>query len=291
MTEIWFHVWGCRGGRNVHGSRIGQLTSCYSLRAGADLYVLDGGRGLGALAEAVLRGIAELRGVERVHVLVTHAHVDHWEGLRDAAWLWTTNNGLAVTVLGPGEAIDAIRRGYEPPSFVPLDVLAQGMLATFAYREVAANASITLPGATLATVELHHYSGIAPAARHLDTLGFHLTVDGGGPRIAYLCDHEPIAATRMLEDTLLAKSDLALVDANYGELSEHAFGHGSLAYAAELAGRHPGTAIVATHHGPMRTDDAIEASFARHGVAHPNLSMARDGLRARWDGTRFVVVS
>ncbi|MEO6774392.1 MAG: MBL fold metallo-hydrolase [Kofleriaceae bacterium] len=289
MPEIWFHVWGCRGGRNVHGSRIGELTSCYSLRVGVDLYVFDAGRGLGVLAEAVRRGDDELRGIERVHVLVTHAHLDHWEGLRDAAWLWTPNNGLALTVFGPGEAIDAIRRGYEAPSFVPLDVLAHGTLASFTYQEVAANASIAIPGATLATVELHHYSGIAPAARYLDTLGYHLALDGGGPRLAYLCDHEPTPATHALEDALLAKSELALVDANYGELSEHAFGHGSLAYAAQLASRQPRTSVVATHHGPTRTDDAIEAGFARHGAAHANLSIAREGQRARWDGTRFVV--
>ena len=53
VTDIRFQVWGSRGGRNTHGSRIGNLTSCYSLRAGEDVFVFDAGRGLLVLAEAV----------------------------------------------------------------------------------------------------------------------------------------------------------------------------------------------------------------------------------------------
>ena len=280
MEGIEFQVWGCRGGRNAYRSRIGDLTSCYAVRAGADLYVLDAGRGLGALADAVIRG--DLGAVARVHVLVTHAHLDHWEGLKDAAWMWTPKNRLALTVLGPAEALAAIRRGLEPPSFVPLDVLARGTLGSLAYVEVAAGAELALPGAAVSAVALHHYSGMGADRRDLETLGYRVAVDGG-PRIAYLCDHEPTPATRAAEDALCASADLALVDANYGELGEHAFGHGSLAYAGEVAARHPGTWILATHHGPGRTDDAIEAGLARHGAERPNLAIARDGLRARWD--------
>lgn len=277
---IAVRVWGCRGGRNVHGSRIGELTSCYSVQYDEELYVFDAGRGLGVLADAVLR---EGR-IARVHLLVTHAHLDHWEGLRDAAWFWTKNR-LAVTLFGPAEALDAIRRGHAPPSFVALDVLAHGTLASLASIELVAGATHALPGATLATHALHHYSGVAPERRHLDTLGFHLAI-AGGPRIAYLCDHEPTSETRTLETTLLETSDLAFVDANYGEVAEHAFGHGSLAHAGELARRHPQTLVLATHHGPTRGDDAIEEGAARHACA--NLAIARDGMVLRWDGTRFT---
>ncbi len=281
VTEL--EIWGCRGGRNAHGSRIGNLTSCYALRIGPDLFVFDAGRGLGALAETVVREGE----VTRVHVFVTHAHVDHWEGVKDAAWMWAPNNGIALSLVGPAEAIAAIRRGHEPPAFVALDVLALGTLASIAYVEIAAGATLALPGATLATVALHHYSGMDPDRRHLDTLGYELALDGG-PRVAYLCDHEPTPATRATEDALLATADLALVDANYGELADHAFGHGSLAYAAELARRHPHAFVLATHHGPTRTDAAIEDGARRHAV--DNLAIARDGLRVRWDDAtrRFV---
>lgn len=279
LSAIRFVIWGTRGGRNTHGSRVGNLTSCYSLRAGNDLYVLDAGRGLLVLADAVLRD-NDLRGIQRVHVLVTHAHMDHWEGLKDAAWMWTRDNGISLDVLGPGEALDAIRRAHEPPSFVPLEVLGLGTLARFAYVELAADATHVLPGAVVRTFALHHYSGMWAERRYLRTLGYELSIDGG-PTVAYLSDHEPTDATRATEDALVASSQIALVDANYGEVHEHAFGHGSVEYAAMLARRHPGVRVLATHHGPLRTDDEIDATFARH--ATPNLAVAVEGTSLTWD--------
>lgn len=285
LNEIRFQIWGSRGGRNTYGSRIGNLTSCYSVRAGEDLYVFDAGRGLLPLADAVVRGA--IPGVKRVHVLVTHGHMDHWEGLKDATWMWARSNGLALDVIGPAEALDAIRAAHSPPSFVPLEALAMGTVAQFQYVELAANATHTLPGATLRTVELHHYSGMSPHRRYLETVGFQLALDGG-PTVAYLSDHEPTDATRAVEDSVVGASQLALIDANYGGIHEHAFGHGSVEYAAALARRHPGVQLVAAHHGPLRTDEAIEASFAQHGA--PNLRVATEGLSLTWDpgSSKFV---
>ncbi len=288
MTEIRFQIWGCRGGRNTHGSRIGNLTSCYSLRVGAELFVFDAGRGLSALADAVFDD-ASMRGVSRIHVLVTHAHMDHWEGLKDATWLWRQNNGLELTLIGPAEALDVIRRAHEPPSFVPLEVLGERTLARLTFVEIAANAQLALPGAALRAVALHHYSGVAPHRRHLDTLGYHLVVDGG-PAVAYLSDHEPTAETATIESELLAASQLVVIDANYGAVAEHAFGHGSLEHAAVLARRHPSTLVLAGHHGPMRTDAAIEETFQRYGADCANLTVAAEGSVLRWDAVaaRFV---
>jgi phosphoribosyl 1,2-cyclic phosphodiesterase len=279
LSDTLFQVWGSRGGRNTHGSQIGNLTSCYSLRASEDLYVFDAGRGLLVLAEAVLADAA-MRGITRVHVLVTHAHMDHWEGLKDAPWFWTAGNGLSLDAIGPAEALEVIRRAHEPPSFVPLEVLATGTLARFGYVELAPGVMHTLPGATLYSVPLHHYSGLAPTRRYLETFGYRLAVDGG-PTIAYLSDHEPTHETLVAEDALVAGSQLALIDANYGEMREHAFGHGSVEYAAELARRHPSTRVLAAHHGPQRTDDAIETTHARYQVG--NLGIAVEGAQLAWN--------
>lgn len=288
MNEIEFRVWGCRGGRNAHGSRVGNLTSCYSVRNGEDLYVFDAGRGLVVLADAVLHDPA-MRGVSRVHVLVTHAHMDHWEGLKDAGWMWSPRNGLALELLGPPEALATIRMAHQPPAFVPLDVLALGTLGSLAMVELAPGATHAWPGATLRAAALHHYSGIAPDRRYLDTLGYQLTVTGG-PSVAYLSDHEPTTATRATEDDLIGSSQLAIVDANYGEIAEHAFGHGSLEYAAQLARDHSSTCVLAAHHGPLRTDDAIETMHRRFAATHPNLQIAVEGARSVWSEAtgRFV---
>ena len=105
----------------------------------------------------------------------------------------------------------------------------------------------------------------------------------GGPRVSYLSDHEPTEATRAIEDALLADCQLAIIDANYGAIADHAFGHGSIEYAAGLARRHPTTWVLAAHHGPLRADAAIEAMHRRYGADCPNLTLAIEGAGARWD--------
>jgi ribonuclease BN (tRNA processing enzyme) len=52
-------------------------TACYALRDGADLLVLDAGTGFRRLVTEP----ALIEGVERLHVLLTHFHLDHTAGL------------------------------------------------------------------------------------------------------------------------------------------------------------------------------------------------------------------
>ena len=280
MTPL-FQIWGSRGGRNARGSKIGNSTSCYSLAFGAELFVFDAGHGLGALADAV-RADSRLREVRRIHVLVSHAHMDHWEGLKDAEWLWRPGNGLELSVLGPKETLDAIHRAHEPPSFVPLEVLALGTVDKLAFTELKSGDTIALPGATLEAIALNHYSGIAPHEHHVDALGYQLTL-GGGPVVAYLSDHQPTTATRAMEDRVLASSQLVVLDANYADVAEQAFGHGSVEHAAMLARRHGHARVLAAHHGPMITDTDIEDAHRRHGQGCANLAIAIEGRDEVWD--------
>jgi len=283
-----FHIWGSRGSRNAVGSQIGNRTSCYSLVVGNDLFVFDAGSGLLPLSVA-LRSDERLGRVERVHVLVSHAHVDHWEGVKDAEWMWRKNGGLDLTIMGPREALEAIRRVFAPPSFVPLEILAIGTLASLALVEIEAGASVQLPGATLEPMALHHYSGIAPNQRYLDTLGYRLVVDGG-PTVAYLCDHEPTGKTSEMERRMVATANLAIVDASYSDIADHAFGHGSVESVAALARAFPEARILAAHHGPLRADAEIEEAGERHASGLPRFAIAREGATERWDPSsgRFV---
>lgn len=286
-----FQIWGARGSKNAIGSRIANSTSCYSLAHGAELFVFDGGSGLLPLS-AALATDARLGHIERVHLMISHAHWDHWEGIKDADWMWRKDNGLDLTIHGPAEALNAIRSACEPPSFVKLDILALGTLAKLSFRELEAGKSIQLPGATVEPLALNHYSGIEPHRRYLDTLGYRLSVDGG-PTVAYICDHEPTEETKEMEMAALTAADLAIIDASYSDVSEHAFGHGSIESAAQIARRFSGMRVLATHHGPLRTDDEIEAAARRHGAELETFSLAVEGDSQEWDETaeEFVPVS
>jgi hypothetical protein len=95
----------------------------------------------------------------------------------------------------------------------------------------------------------------------LDAFGF-LIGRSGGPAVAYLCDHEPTEETRSMEDRVLSRAHLAVVDAHFESVCLHAFGHGSIESAALVPRRHSGLSVIASHHGPTFTDAGIEAACA-----------------------------
>jgi len=284
-APIDFDVWGCRGSHNVTPavSRVGNSTVCSSVLADRDLFVMDAGRGLLALGNGMLRQ-SRFRAVRRVHVLVSHAHLDHWEGLKDVDWFWRRDNDLEVTIYGTREALGAIRRGFSHPSYVPLEVLARGTTAALRFRTLRPGQSQRL-GWQLETFPLHHYSGIGRERRSLDTIGFRLT-GPEGTRIAYMCDHEPTAGTRATERKMLEGAHLAVLDAHFSRVTEQRFGHGSQEYAAGIAREHPGTLVLAAHLGPMITDTELRAARKRYAAGLSNYRLAREGTTLRWSAKR-----
>jgi ribonuclease BN (tRNA processing enzyme) len=277
-----FEVWGARGSRSLTPpvSKIANYTSCYSVREGVDLFVLDGGRGLGVLSHAVATS-ARFRGVERIHLLLSHSHMDHWEGLKDAGWFWTSANGLKLTVLGAREAVETLHRGYGHPAYVPLEVLAARTLSGLDFVVLEAGDSRSIRSWRVETFPLHHYSGEGEKKNVLDTLGYRLRSPHGFV-LAYLCDHEPTAATEEDELRMLDGANLAIIDAHFADRSQHAFGHGSQEHAAALARRHPGTLVLAAHYGPTTTDAEIRSAGRRHGKGLRNYALAEEGMRLSW---------
>jgi ribonuclease BN (tRNA processing enzyme) len=221
-----------------------------------------------------------------VHVLITHAHLDHWEGLKDVDWFWRRDNGLAVTLYGTRQALQAIESGFAHPSYVPLQILARGTVSSLRLRVVKTRERRALGGLTLESFPLHHYSGGNGARkRYLDTAGYRLSA-AGGPRVAYISDHEPNARTRSTEEEILQGSQLAVYDAHFQDIADHMYGHGSQEYAAQVARAHPGTLVLAGHIGPMYSDEEVFASYGRHAQGVRNFRLALEGSRFRWDASR-----
>lgn len=250
---------------------------------GEHLYVFDAGSGLLPLS-AALTNDARLQAVTHVHLLVSHAHWDHWEGIKDAEWMWRKNNGLTLSIMGPKEALDTMHRSCTPPAFVELEVLAMGTLDQLSFTELEAGMSLELGPATLGTIVLNHYSGLGSGRRDLHTLGYRLTVKDG-PTIVYLCDHEPTSETGAMEDDAFSGADFAIVDASYSNAADHAFGHGSVESAAAMSRRYPDVRVLAAHHGPTRSDADIEDSAVRHGLGLKRFGLATEGLCEDWDAS------
>jgi len=271
-------IWGCRGSVPTPGPdtfRYGGNTSCVevSLDDGTSL-VLDAGTGIRALGFDLLE-----RGAQRVHLLLTHLHLDHLEGLRFFAPLW--DERATLDIWGPPSPVSSLQeriaRSFSPPLF-PIDL-----------REVPAQVTFhdvprepwTVDGTRL-VADLVAHPG--------PTVGFR--IETATSSFAYLPDHEPALAgiadrsRDWISGAAIADDvDLLLHDAQYfeDEYEERiGWGHSSVADAVAFAQVVAARRLVLFHHEPLHTDGSLERLEARaRSLADGNedwSALAREGM-------------
>ncbi|HEY6068412.1 MAG TPA: MBL fold metallo-hydrolase, partial [Gaiellaceae bacterium] len=115
-------IWGCRGSVATPGPetvRYGGNTPCIEVGLDDDtVLVLDAGTGIRRLGAEL-----EERGARRIHLCLTHLHLDHLEGLRFFAPLWDSE--VSLEIWGPPSPLlslqERIARSFSPPLF-PIDL-------------------------------------------------------------------------------------------------------------------------------------------------------------------------
>jgi phosphoribosyl 1,2-cyclic phosphodiesterase len=247
-------IWGCRGSVPAPGShtaKYGGNTSCVevALDDGTAL-VLDAGTGIRALGLDLVA-----RRTQRIHLFLTHLHLDHLEGLRFFAPLW--DERVAIEIWGPPSPVlslrDRILRSFSPPLF-PLD-----------FRDVPARVTFhDLPG------ERWRNGGITLTADLVlhpgPTLGFRVETERAS--LAYLPDHEPALAGIEGRSTdwisagaLASDADLVLHDSQFSEAeydTKIGWGHSSVADAVAFCRAVGARQLVLFHHEPEHSDRELE---------------------------------
>jgi phosphoribosyl 1,2-cyclic phosphodiesterase len=271
-------IWGCRGSVPTPGSetvQYGGNTSCVEIVLGDEtVLVLDAGSGIRTLGDELMA-----RGTRRLHLLLTHLHLDHLEGLRFFAPLWDPN--VLVEIWGPPSPLFSLReriaRSFSPPLF-PIEL--SDVPAQVTFHDVP-RVPWTIDGVSLEAALVVHPG---------PTLGFRIEAEGS--TIAYLPDHEP-ALTGAISDQALdwlsgasvaQEVDLLFHDAQYFEdeyEQRMGWGHSSVADAVAFADAVSARRLVLFHHEPLHSDDSLErleslaASLAGPNAAPPTL--AREG--------------
>lgn len=271
-------IWGCRGSVPSPGPTTvvcGGNTSCVELSLDdGTVLVLDAGTGIRDLGDDLVA-----RGVRRIHLLLTHLHLDHVEGLRFFAPLFDPK--VTIDVWGPPSTIgsleDSIARTFSPPLF-PIDL---GVVPAQVAFHDAPRQPWKLESA-LITAALVVHPG--------PTLGYRIEADGSS--VAYLPDHEPALTgieerpSDWISGAAIAEGvDVLLHDAQYFE-DEYAerigWGHSSvsdtIAYAKALrVGR-----LVLFHHEPHHSDDVLSGLEERAQDLLPQdgarSTLAREGM-------------
>ena len=253
----------------------GGNTSCVELLLDdGTVLVFDAGTGIIDLGPELIA-----RGVDRLHLFLTHLHLDHLEGLRFFAPLW--NERVELDIWGPPSPSRSLRerisQAFSPPLF-PIDL--QDVPARVTFRDVP-RGRWRVGNVSLAADLVVHPG---------PTVGFRVKV--GSSTFAYIPDHEPALAgiddrstDWMSGAAIAAGADLLIHDAQYLE-EEYAtrvgWGHSSVRDAVAFARKVGAQRLLLFHHEPEHSDAALERleeharSLVRDGDPKPEL--AREGM-------------
>jgi phosphoribosyl 1,2-cyclic phosphodiesterase len=271
-------IWGARGSVPTPGletMRYGANTSCVQLTlSDGTLLVLDAGTGIRALGLS----LAPLQGP--VHILLTHLHLDHIQGLMFFAPCLHPDAELVVWGPGPpaAPAVAAASLADRIATYIsaPLSpVEVRELPCHVSFREAEASEWRIGP----ATVRAESVSHRGP------TLGYR--IEDAGASLCYLPDHEPGLGTPLdaLEDEwvsglgLAAGADLLIHDAQYtdDEYPAHlGWGHCSLADALAFGRRAQVQQLLLFHHDP-RHSDAFLDDLAGDAIARWEAAGGRAG--------------
>src|SRR5271166_1453228 len=294
MRVRFFGTRGSIATPGPHTLRYGGNTSCIEVQSSAGtLVILDMGTGAAVLGRELMARGEPSRG----HILISHTHWDHIQGIPFFAPLFVP--GFEWDIYGPRGLHQGLRQtlaGQMQSTYFPVTLEQLG--ATIRYRELV-EGRLRIGDIEVTCRYLNH-----PAL----TLGYRLEADGAA--LVYACDHEPHshALATGVGDFLgedrrhaefLAGADLVVHDAQY-RASEYpqkiGWGHSTIEYACAVARLAKVGQLALTHHDPMRNDAAIDAlvdSLRTEGfrLAGPHIVAAAEGHEVELSRRPFVAVA
>jgi phosphoribosyl 1,2-cyclic phosphodiesterase len=270
-------LWGVRGSIPVPGRQaagFGGNTSCVGVTTddGTEL-ILDAGSGIREL------GLALAGRCSHPHVLLTHLHLDHIQGLMFFAPLF--DPAAEVTVWGPPAAGRALRERLGRFISNPLcPVEIRELPARVNFRDVPSEPWRI--GDVEVSASLVSHRG--------PTLGYRL--EGDGASLCYLPDHEPglgqdltkgmadwISGHALAAGASLLIHDCQYADAEYG--SHRGWGHSRVSDTLAFAHRAEAARTLLFHHDPSHDDATLEAiggeAASRWNGHGGTVEMAREG--------------
>lgn len=255
-------LWGTRGSIPVSGPKHiqhGGDTSCLELDGGGDVIIFDAGSGIRSLGLSLL-----LKETKRIHLFITHLHLDHIHGF--PFFMPAYVPGCEITVYcaeDVGQHLDALCHGQLDSRYFPLRM--GDMQASIEFQPLS-DSTIRIGDTTISREFVCHRD---------NTAGFR--IQHKATTIAYVPDHEflkgftdsPYSLDRN-SDVLkpyrpviqfLTGVDLLIHEAQFTPMEyvqRIGWGHSSVANACLLAKLTGAKRWIVTHHDPMHSDEFLQ---------------------------------
>ena len=278
-------ICGSRGSVPSPGAerlRYGGDTSCVqvTLSDGKNL-ILDAGTGIRNVPPQLATD------GQHVHILLTHLHLDHIQGLLFYSPLFETRT--RVTIWGPAAPGVSLKNRigrYLSAPLTRVDV-----------RELPCE--VDFRSCPVTEWQIGSARIRAEAVNHRGpTLGFR--IEDAGASLCYLPDHEPalLGALEELDSewmsgySLARGCDLLLHDCQYTDAeypSHFGWGHSAISHAVTFARRCEASRLLLFHHDPQHADDQLDAMLEEASARWQELGGAPDAIVMARDGAELAL--
>ena len=268
--------WGVRGSTPTLERdtwRYGGNTPCLELTAPEGTrFILDCGTGLRMLGNRWAHLQSDF-GIE-AHILVTHYHWDHIQGIPFFAPFFESQNrfqfySFQSKFLGPDTFRQVLESQLASP-FFPVD--ASMMAATRSFREITGGEKWEVDGTRISAAWLNHPQGC---------LGYRLDTTAGS--IVYATDNEPgVPEFDKSLRQFVEGADVFIYDAQYSPeqiaSTRRGWGHSSWLEGVKIARESNVRNLVLFHHNPDSSDNVIDGFLSAARQEFPATWAAAEGM-------------
>jgi phosphoribosyl 1,2-cyclic phosphodiesterase len=264
--------WGVRGSTptpQAENLRFGGNTPCLELRSDAgNLLIVDCGSGLRMLGKALLKefGDRPVRG----HILLSHYHWDHIQGLPFFVPLYRKGNSFCFYSYSlPGPSIEEALQGQMANPYFPVGMTAMNSKPTFV--EIG-EGPFRIEDFNIRAQHVRHPQGC-----------FSFRIENNGRCVLYATDNEPgdTQGDRAIRD-LARGVNVLIYDAQYSREQlrgeKKGWGHSTWEEGVEIARQAGVGELILFHHDPDSDDEAIRRIEAEARARFPNSRAAFEGM-------------
>jgi phosphoribosyl 1,2-cyclic phosphodiesterase len=245
--------------------RYGGNTTCLEIGTpdAREPVIIDCGSGIRALGDEIMN-----RSVSRIHILLSHFHWDHIQGLPSFAPLFQSGAEIAIYTNRPTLEACLLLAAQMADPYFPVTFAELGSQVEF--RQIECEREFEIGSLKIKPILLNHPQG---------AIGFRL--ESEGHVLVHASDHE--AGVAEVDAGLVRaarEANLLVMDAQYTPMeyeSKIGWGHSSYAHATDAAQQARVKQLMLFHHDPAHDDTFLDQMLAEAQKCFEATGMACEG--------------